>query len=970
MLPRDKELELVDLIAKTWWDPYLYALIAFPWGKKGTFLEDYEGPDAFQTRVLVEIGRQLREIHFGRAPTNTVRIAVSSGHGVGKALAHGEPVLTPIGWRAVETLQVGEQVIAGDGTATRILGVYPQGERELYRVTLDDGTCVDVDGEHRWLTTSRSERKHGKPGKVRTTNEIAASLTFPNGPRVGLNHELPVVGAVQHPRALLPIEPYLFGCWLGDGDAMGRITGEEPAFEQLQAAGAELGIVCRDRRRPNVITRGALGIRPGLRALGLYGCRSHEKHIPRLYLHASIEQRTAILQGLLDTDGTAQKNGAVVFETTAPGLADGVAELVRSLGGVIRRGTRQGSYAGKECRLVYRLYLSLPRGLAPFRLPAKVNRYRPQWGSKNCDRTRRRFIASVESIGRGQATCIAVEHPSHLFVTRDHIVTHNTALMAMIELWWQSTRPNSKSVTTAGTKTQLTTKTWRELEKWRQVAINGHWFEWTATSLKMIAQPVTWAAEAIPWSANNPQAFAGTHEQYVLVKYDEASTIDDTIWETTEGAFTTHGPHLWLAFGNPEQAAGRFRECWTKHRHRWITIEVDARQSRFSNKKLIEEWIKTYGEDSDFVRVRVKGMPPKTPPDQFIPTELWETCESRWEEASKHEKEIPRGIPLVMGVDPGAGGEGSTTILFRRGGFVYKNILRYSEADQVKVAGIIGQAIRDYKPLVVFIDAHGIGWGVYNILQQLGFTQVVPCFAGDTKQVQEPQVHYNQRVEWWSRMKEWMKTGALPPDTMLREDLLGPKRYFNLRMQMLLESKDDMKLRGFHSPHAADALALTFAMPLPSAQELLSMHDVLPDGAPVEPEVECSAQIILRRPLDLNAVSHIVARAHVCLGRDVRRCSQRSYPSLSARSRRHGVVRLGSCRRWQSHCRSECARRDEWRRALPPVLPGQGGRREDHRSGRGADDAGAHGLAGEWVWHLARYHAVGASHRSGRPDHV
>lgn len=413
-----------------------------------------------------------------------------------------------------------------------------------------------------------------------------------------------------------------------------------------------------------------------------------------------------------------------------------------------------------------------------------------------------------------------------------------TALMAIIELWWQSTRPHSKSVTTAGTKNQLTTKTWRELEKWRQVAINGHWFSWTATALKHVNAPVTWAAEATPWSDNNPQAFAGTHEQWVMYKFDEASTISDAIWETSEGAFSTEGPHLWLAFGNPEQATGRFRECWTKHRHRWITIEVDSRKSRFANKKLIQEWIDTYGEDSDFVRVRVKGQPPKTPPEQFISTEAYEAAIMRWPDIAKDEKKIPRAIPLLMGVDPGAGGSGKTTIVFRRGGFVYKNILRSSEADQVKVAGIIGKAIRDYKPSLVFIDAHGNGWGVYNILQQLQFKNVVPCFAGDTLQVNEPMVYYNQRIEWWAHMREWMKTGALPPDDqVMREDLLAPKFYFNLRARMLLESKEDMKLRGIPSPDTADALALTFAMPSPSVKELQEQEQAFPDGEPVEPEI-------------------------------------------------------------------------------------------------------------------------------------
>lgn len=531
----DEALDLEEEVAQFYDDPEGFVFYAFPWGEAGTPLHDQAGPDEWQLRVLREIGQRVRSGAKAEVAIGATLIAVASGHGVGKALAHGEPVLTPHGWRAIESLRVGDQVIAGDGTATRVRGVFPQGERDLYRVTLDDGCAVVVDGDHQWFTTTRSERKHGKAGGVRTTREIAASLTFANGPRRGLNHELPVVKPVEHPTALLPVEPYLFGCWLGDGDAQGRITGEAPQFERLEAAGAEMGVVGRDARRPNVITRTMLGIRPGLRVLGVYGCRAHEKHIPEVYLRADVRQRTALLQGLLDTDGTVGGNNAVVFETTAPGLADGVAELARSLGGVVRRSERQGGYGGKACRLVYRLYLSLPRDVAPFRLPAKAARYQPRWGDRNCDRTRRRFVASVEKVSTGLATCISVEHPSELFVTKDHIVTHNTALVAWLILWFMSTRPHPQVVVTANTKNQLESKTWRELAKWHKLSVNESWFQWTATKFAQKGNPDTWFAVAIPWTKERAEAFAGTHEKHVLLIFDEACHDDKTEVMTRDG---------------------------------------------------------------------------------------------------------------------------------------------------------------------------------------------------------------------------------------------------------------------------------------------------------------------------------------------------------------------------------------------------------------------------------------------------
>jgi hypothetical protein len=140
-----------------------------------------------------------------------------------------------------------------------------------------------------------------------------------------------------------------------------------------------------------------------------------------------------------------------------------------------------------------------------------------------------------------------------------------TALVAWLILWFISTRPRPQIVVTANTKNQLTTKTWRELAKWKEMAAHGHWFEHTGTQLKLKAREATWFATAVPWSAANASAFAGTHEEHVLMIFDEASEIDRIIWETAEGAMTTPGA-MWFCFGNPTVNTGRFRECWTRFR--------------------------------------------------------------------------------------------------------------------------------------------------------------------------------------------------------------------------------------------------------------------------------------------------------------------------------------------------------------------------------------------------------------------
>ena len=152
-----------------------------------------------------------------------------------------------------------------------------------------------------------------------------------------------------------------------------------------------------------------------------------------------------------------------------------------------------------------------------------------------------------------------------------------SSLVAWIILWFMSTRPNPQLVVTANTRTQLNSKTWRELAKWHRMALNKDMFEWQATTFKMVFAPKTWVATAIPWSENNPEAFAGTHEKYVLVIFDEASGIADIIWEVTRGAMSTDGA-IWICFGNPTKPTGRFRQCFPggNMAHRWVSRQIDS----------------------------------------------------------------------------------------------------------------------------------------------------------------------------------------------------------------------------------------------------------------------------------------------------------------------------------------------------------------------------------------------------------
>lgn len=376
-----------------------------------------------------------------------------------------------------------------------------------------------------------------------------------------------------------------------------------------------------------------------------------------------------------------------------------------------------------------------------------------------------------------------------------------SALVSWIILWFISTRPHPQIVVTANTKGQLETKTWRELSKWQKLAINSHWFEWTATKFYLKAHPETWFAACVPWSKERSEAFAGTHEDHVLVVFDEASLIDDSIWEVAEGAMTTKGA-FWVCFGNPTRNTGRFRECFGRFRHRWAAHQVDSRTAKMTNKSEIDQWKDDYGEDSDFFRVRVKGEFPRASSMQFIALDSVRSASER----AISEKDIHHSS-IVFGVDVARYGDDMSVICIRKGQAVLE-IKKYRELNTMELSSVVSQAISEYRPAAVFIDSGAMGAGVVDRLRQLGFRVTEVNFgsrAADDK-------HYaNKRAEMWGRMREWLKTGSLPADKELMNDLTAPEYSFDMKERIILERKEDMKKRGLASPDSADALALTFA---------------------------------------------------------------------------------------------------------------------------------------------------------------
>jgi hypothetical protein len=434
-----------------------------------------------------------------------------------------------------------------------------------------------------------------------------------------------------------------------------------------------------------------------------------------------------------------------------------------------------------------------------------------------------------ERVKAGQAAGPAAADALRVAVASGHGIG-KTALVSWIILWFISTRMSPQIVVTANTTTQLTTKTWRELAKWLRLARNGNWFQWSAQKLAAKWSPETWFAAAVPWSKERAEAFAGTHEEHVLVIFDEASAIDDVIWEVAEGAMTTPGA-MWIAFGNPTRNTGRFRECWRRFAARWFTLQVDSRTAKKASAKQIQAWLEDYGEDSDFFRVRVRGEFPNAASGQFIAEDDVEGAVRRFAQALARKRQRlhnqnvdPESVrlwvddvedaeaPLILAVDVARFGDDDSVVVLRRG-MLSVIAGRWNGLSTVQLVQIVAGLIDEARPDAVFVDGVGIGAGVVDQLRDLGY-EVIEVNAG-VKALDERK-YFNRRIEMWDGMRGWLrKGGMIEDDQRLRQGLTAPEYGFAGRaQQMQLESKDDLKARGMPSPDEADALSMTFFQPV------------------------------------------------------------------------------------------------------------------------------------------------------------
>lgn len=377
----------------------------------------------------------------------TKRVSVlTGGPGVGKAQPVDSMVLTPDGFVPIGSLAIGDEIIAADGTVSHVVGVFPQGEKEIYKITFEDGRSTRSCGEHLWKVWTRisvwspekKKKVRDRGWRVLSLDEIRARKE-----RRAAEHQrmaVPLFSPQDVDAKDLPVNPYLLGALLGDG-SLARMTftsSDDDLLEKVSCLVRESGLIAKTNRFkdrcPNVSITGNFKnwLRSYFRECGLLKCRSYEKFIPEEFMQGSYSQRLELVRGLLDTDGTSGKNRCVTFSSTSEKLAKQLQCLVWSLGGkcsIVEKNShfKDKDGARKQGRKSYVVTISHDNSGELFSLERKKVRL---IGRREIER--RLLISSIEPAGKSECVCIKIDHPDELYVTDDYIVTHNTSTLNVL----------------------------------------------------------------------------------------------------------------------------------------------------------------------------------------------------------------------------------------------------------------------------------------------------------------------------------------------------------------------------------------------------------------------------------------------------------------------------------------------------------------------------------------------------------
>ncbi|URC15444.1 terminase large subunit [Octadecabacter Antarctic BD virus 1] len=387
-----------------------------------------------------------------------------------------------------------------------------------------------------------------------------------------------------------------------------------------------------------------------------------------------------------------------------------------------------------------------------------------------------------------------------------------SAEMGIVSNWAMSCHRGARVVITANTEGQLRTKTSPEIAKWFSTSVSAPLFEIDTLSIKakQSTKDVAWAMDFTPWSEHNTEAFAGLHNEgrIILLLMDEASGIAQKIWEVAEGALTDENTIIiWIAFGNPTQNNGEFRECFRRNRDDWITKQICSLDVEGVNRTYIQKIVDKYGWNSDRVKVRVRGMFPSSSTRQMIPTHVIDAAYGRHLRKSEYDF-----APVILTCDPAWTGADDLVIAKRQGlHFEILDVIPKNDND-IFIATKIARYEDRYEADAVFVDL-GYGTGIVSAGRTWGRTWELIPFGGGS-----PEAGFaDMRAFMYDTAQTWMEQGgAIPEDDELYMELQSIETLPDNNGIVRLMSKEQMKKKDATavSPNKADALVLSFARPV------------------------------------------------------------------------------------------------------------------------------------------------------------
>lgn len=777
-------------------------------------------PDAWQDEALIAF------------PTSP-RLCMKACKGPGKLQPKSMVVETPTGPRAWGTIQVGDELFAEDGSRTKVTATYDNGFVKTYRVFFNDGTSTLAGAEHLWKVKGHREREgertsrlSGSPKQrwiVATTEQIIErGVRSKNGRWRQRQFEIPRHGPADFPAAELPLDPYVLGVWIGDGcRRSGRYTGIDAEVEnEIRSRGYRIG------QKRDGQTATIYGITGALRHLKILDLGSHDRFVPRPFKYASVEQRRDILAGLMDTDGCIGSDGHCEFGSTSLSLIHDVAWLVRSLGGKakLKPTVKKGSYRAPDghlvsCRDFYRLTVALP--FVPFKVGHKAVRWRDMTGCKSSSRYLTRYIDKIEPSIVADSLCVEIDHPSGCYLANDFIVTHNTAVLAWLGWNFLLTRPHPIIGATSITGGNLSSNLWTELARCREACdILKSMFEMTNTVISARDHPKTWKLEARTWAKDADEqqigtALSGLHAPYVMWLLDESGDYPDAILPTCEAIFAGSPveAHIVQA-GNPTRLGGPLYRACTTARKLWKVIEItgdpdDPKRSPRISLEHAREQIRQYGRDNPWMMINILGQfPPQSLNALIGPDEVRQAMNRMYRE---HEL---RDSAKVIAADVARDGADQSVIAKRQGLQMFP-LMKYRNLDGIQGGSILVREWEAFEADACFVDATGgFGWTWIEQARRLGRQPIPVQFSGDAH---EKNKFFNKRAEMAFDLVDWIRRGgAIPHDERLLA-ALTQTTYTHKGDRLILEPKDQIKVKIGFSPDEMDAAMETLAEPVVGA---------------------------------------------------------------------------------------------------------------------------------------------------------